>query len=115
MISIDQAINAVKLNSNEVTKEVRLPLFESLNSTLFEDVYSPINMPPFRQSAMDGYALHLHADDNGSKICGRYLEFIKECYPYHWNLFFDYSFVFFWCFYSCFLLFLSSEKILINN
>jgi molybdopterin molybdotransferase len=29
---------------------------------LFEDVYSPINMPPFRQSAMDGYALNLHDD-----------------------------------------------------
>ena len=28
------------------------------------DVFSPINMPPFRQSAMDGYALNLHNKSN---------------------------------------------------
>ena len=60
MISIDEAINAVLSNSNEILKEISLPVLESGNYTLFTNVYSPINMPPFRQSAMDGYALHLH-------------------------------------------------------
>ena len=60
MISIDEAVNAVLSNSEEISKEIGLPLLESGNYTLFNDVYSPINMPPFRQSAMDGYALHLH-------------------------------------------------------
>ena len=59
MISIDEAINAVLSNSNEILKEISLPVLESGNYTLFTNVYSPINMPPFRQSAMDGYALHL--------------------------------------------------------
>jgi molybdopterin molybdotransferase len=68
MISINEAINAVIANSHEISKEVNLPLLESGNSTLFKDVYSTINMPPFRQSAMDGYALHLHDDGSYNLI-----------------------------------------------
>lgn len=35
-------------------------LAASLAYYLAEDVISPINMPPFRQAAMDGYAMNLH-------------------------------------------------------
>jgi molybdopterin molybdotransferase len=62
MISIEEALEAVNLNSEEISKGITLPINKAANSTLFEDVYSPINMPPFRQSAMDGYALNLHDD-----------------------------------------------------
>ena len=36
----------------------------ALGFVLAEDVISPINMPPFRQSAMDGYALNIHEDSS---------------------------------------------------
>jgi len=60
MISIEEALEAVIKNSKEILKELILPLDKACSSVLFKDVFSPINMPPFRQSAMDGYALNLH-------------------------------------------------------
>jgi molybdopterin molybdotransferase len=60
MISIEDAIQAVEINSLEFSKESKISIENSGNSTLFRDIYSPINMPPFSQSAMDGYALNLH-------------------------------------------------------
>lgn len=60
MISIEEAINAVIKNSNHISKETTLSIDKANRSILFQDIYAPINMPPFRQSAMDGYAINLH-------------------------------------------------------
>ncbi|WP_100612725.1 molybdopterin molybdotransferase MoeA [Confluentibacter lentus] len=62
MISIDEAINLVKSKSKPLFKETVLPIEKSGGYLLSKNVSSPIDMPPFRQSAMDGYALHLHED-----------------------------------------------------
>ena len=40
-----------------------MSLGDALNYILYEDVISPIDMPPFRQSAMDGYAIKWSEDD----------------------------------------------------
>ena len=61
MISVQQA-KAILNNSIPPSKLIELPLLEALNFCLAKDVFSEINMPPFRQSAMDGFALHLHQD-----------------------------------------------------
>ena len=68
MISIEEALQAVNLNSKEISKEIKVSIDKAVNSTLFKDVFSSINMPPFRQSAMDGYALNLHDDFTYSLI-----------------------------------------------
>lgn len=60
MITIEKAIQLVKNNTKPLLKETKKPLHKAGGYFLFNDVYSPINMPPFRQSAMDGYALNLH-------------------------------------------------------
>ena len=60
MISIENAINIVKKNCESVTKSETRKVTEAFSYTLSKDIVSQINMPPFRQSAMDGYALHLH-------------------------------------------------------
>ncbi|PKQ46260.1 molybdopterin molybdotransferase MoeA [Confluentibacter flavum] len=60
MISIIEAINLVKSKSKPLAKETVFPIEKSGGYLLYKDVFSPINMPPFRQSAMDGYALNLH-------------------------------------------------------
>ena len=60
MISIKEAIASVKLNVNPLLKKTTKSVEKAGGYVLFEDIYSPINMPPFRQSAMDGYALNLH-------------------------------------------------------
>lgn len=64
MISVEQAIDIVHNNTNPTQKSERKKIFEAVRNNLFEDIISPINMPPFRQSAMDGYALHLNGSDN---------------------------------------------------
>lgn len=68
MISIEEALLAVKKNSIKISKAINLPIVKAGMSTLFSDVYAPINMPPFRQSAMDGYALNLNDDFTYSLI-----------------------------------------------
>ncbi|MDP5157648.1 MAG: molybdopterin molybdotransferase MoeA [Flaviramulus sp.] len=60
MISISEAILAIKNTAKPLLKETTKPIHKAGGYFLFNDVYSPINMPPFRQSAMDGYALCLH-------------------------------------------------------
>jgi len=60
MISISDAISIVKRNAKPLLKETAKKVEKAGGYILFEDIFSPINMPPFRQSAMDGYALNLH-------------------------------------------------------
>ncbi|WP_067150753.1 molybdopterin molybdotransferase MoeA [Pseudotamlana agarivorans] len=62
MISISEAISIVKNNSKSLLESCNKSVEKAGGYILFEDVKSPISMPPFRQSAMDGYALHLHDD-----------------------------------------------------
>ncbi|MCO4821564.1 MAG: molybdopterin molybdotransferase MoeA [Flavobacteriaceae bacterium] len=60
MISVEQAIQIVKKHSKTSVIRETIPVSEALGYTLVSDIVSPINMPPFRQSAMDGYALNIH-------------------------------------------------------
>ena len=63
MISVEQALSIVKNNSFATSNFEIKKIQEALGFTLFEDITSPINMPPFRQSAMDGFAINI----NGKK------------------------------------------------
>ena len=58
MISVQEALAIIKKNQYTATA-IEKYLDSCLNFTLAADVYSPIAMPPFRQSAMDGYAICL--------------------------------------------------------
>lgn len=55
MIQVNEALAIVTENSSKMTVK-KIPVNKALNYILAEPVYSPIAMPPFRQSAMDGYA-----------------------------------------------------------
>jgi len=55
MISVEQAFK--QIDTIQALSPIEIPLIEALNYTLAEDILSPINMPPFNQSAMDGYAV----------------------------------------------------------
>ncbi len=68
MISISEAISIVKTSGRPLLKSTVKSVEKAGGYELFEDILSPINMPPFRQSAMDGYALHLHEDLNYTLI-----------------------------------------------
>jgi molybdopterin molybdotransferase len=56
MIGIKDAINLVT-NSTIRLKSIDLELIDALNHYLSEDICSDMDMPPFSQSAMDGYAI----------------------------------------------------------
>ncbi len=60
MISISEAISIVKKHGKPLLKETIKSVEKAGGYILFKNVVSSINMPPFRQSAMDGYALHVH-------------------------------------------------------
>lgn len=56
MISVEEALKIID-QTVSIGPITSLPLNEALGYTLASDVLSPINMPPFQQSAMDGYAV----------------------------------------------------------
>jgi molybdopterin molybdotransferase len=59
MISVQEAFSILEQNLPALHK-VECSLFQARKHILAQSLLSPINMPPFRQSAMDGYALCLH-------------------------------------------------------
>lgn len=62
MISVSEAFHILEQNTSALNAFKNVLVNDALGHILYEDVYSPINMPPFRQSAVDGYALCLHQD-----------------------------------------------------
>jgi len=56
MITVKQAISKIEQVTSALNT-IQVLVSESLNKILAENVLSPIHMPPFNQSAMDGYAL----------------------------------------------------------
>lgn len=60
MISVEEAFELLENNVIPTQISILCKTTNALGLVLAEDVSSPINMPPFRQSAMDGYALNIH-------------------------------------------------------
>ena len=60
MITVEKAIQIISQNIKQSSCFEEVNVSEARNQVLFEDIKSPMDMPPFRQSAMDGYALNLH-------------------------------------------------------
>jgi molybdopterin molybdotransferase len=55
MIEVKEALEIVAANSSVLSTQ-KISVHKALGYILAETIYSPISMPPFRQSAMDGYA-----------------------------------------------------------
>ena len=58
MISVQEAKLLIE-NNITPSEKIQISLANAVDYNLSKDVISSINMPPFRQSAMDGYALRL--------------------------------------------------------
>ena len=69
MISVNQAIAIVESSVEPTSQTEYIDISKAHRYVLRNDIVSEINMPPFRQSAMDGYALCLH-DDFTYKLVG---------------------------------------------
>ena len=59
MISVEEAFSILN-NTTFSLKEVEVTLAQANSFVIAETLISPISMPPFRQSNMDGFALSLH-------------------------------------------------------
>lgn len=57
MISVQNALDTI-LKNVQALDALTIPLSDALGYTLSEDILSPIDMPPFDNSAMDGYAIN---------------------------------------------------------
>ena len=69
MIDIATAQAFVEKHSSPIAQSSVIELGEALGFVLSEDVVSTIDMPPFRQSAMDGYALNI-GNSNSYRLVG---------------------------------------------
>lgn len=68
MIRIQEAVTLIERTAKSGATQW-VPLKDACNFYLSRNVISPINMPPFRQSAMDGYAVRIHGS-NDYKLVG---------------------------------------------
>lgn len=68
MIQVEEALSIIAQNSTTMAVQ-KIQVSKSLGYILAETVYSPIAMPPFRQSAMDGYAF-IHSEKHQYDIVG---------------------------------------------
>lgn len=59
MITVSEAFSILQ-NNIPTPQEENCSLLEARKKILSQSILSPINMPPFRQSAMDGYVVCLH-------------------------------------------------------
>ncbi len=56
LLSVSSALSAILTNIQPITAQERIHLSHALGRVLADDMLSPMNNPPERQSAMDGYA-----------------------------------------------------------
>ena len=64
MLSVEEAFDRIISVFRPLDAEYK-PILEALGQVLSEDVYSPLDIPPAANSAMDGYALR-HGDLKGA-------------------------------------------------
>lgn len=58
MESLESALKILLEHAGTPTETQELPLLEALHRVAAEDVTSPVAVPPFDRSPLDGYALH---------------------------------------------------------
>ena len=57
LMPIEEAMDKMLSRIKPIQTTLSLPLAEALGFVLAEDILSPIHVPPFDNSAMDGYAI----------------------------------------------------------
>lgn len=84
-MEIEEAQALVKQSLSPILEFEETALKDSYGKILFEDVFSPINIPPFSKSAMDGYAVSSFDVDGASKENPVELDVLEELYAGEWK------------------------------
>ena len=67
MITVEEAIKSIETHVKQGV-EVRMPLSDALGMVLSQDIISSVDMPPFQQSSMDGYAIKFNETKSFKRI-----------------------------------------------
>ncbi|MET6991158.1 molybdopterin molybdotransferase MoeA [Sediminicola arcticus] len=67
MVSVKEALQIITKHT-QMLNSVTLPLISSRGMVTAQEIYSPLDLPPFRQSAMDGYAIRSHKEKEYSVV-----------------------------------------------
>ena len=70
MISVAQAQKSV-IDNAALLPKLKVELSASSNQFLAQDIIAPLSLPPFRQSAMDGYAFIYDENCTSLKVVGK--------------------------------------------
>lgn len=70
MISVQQALDLVLENSVFIEKKESTYLSDALNCKLSENIFTSMDLPPFDQSSVDGFAVKFSGENNKWKIIG---------------------------------------------
>ncbi len=65
LLNVDEALAQILETITTLTRE-RIPLSDSLNRILADDVISDVYLPPFANSSMDGYAIRAEDSESAS-------------------------------------------------
>ena len=68
---LSQIFNFIKKRSSIISKTEKIDLLNALDKILAENIYSKIDLPPFKNSAVDGYALLKEDLNNKRKTISR--------------------------------------------
>jgi molybdopterin molybdotransferase len=77
MITVEEALEKVLSYVGVLGREEK-PILECLGQVLDEDIYSPIDVPPLANSAMDGFAVRWNSTQGASKDSPRVLRVTGE-------------------------------------
>lgn len=67
MISVEEALGEIRKASAPLAAEI-VPIADAAGRVLAADVIAPIDQPPFRSSAMDGYAVRFAEAQRGARL-----------------------------------------------
>lgn len=77
MISVEEALEKI-FGFVSVLEAEDKPILECLDQVIDEDIYSPYNIPPMDNSAMDGYAVRAQDTGGAASTSPRLLKVIEE-------------------------------------
>ena len=82
-ISIDEARRRLEANVRPITRTERIALADAAGRVAAADVRSPIAVPPFTRSAMDGYAVVADDTKTASQRSPAHLQVVERIYAGH--------------------------------
>ncbi|MBM2814756.1 MAG: Molybdopterin molybdenumtransferase [Ignavibacteria bacterium] len=71
MISYKEALDLLRTEFKPVITNISVPLEDSVGYVLSEDIFPDINLPPFDNSAMDGYAIKYNPEIRKWRLIGQ--------------------------------------------